>query len=363
MGKSDLIRIGNTITAIQNSAHLLPAIRNDVANLCTTQFPRLTAAEQQVYHGLSQDMSVKGNIGAGVAKGTAAERETRRAVFLIWKAVAQRQGQYLSATGVGARAAAAMTMGAGMLNAALADAMLKAAVVASQAGAQYVFDELRNDPVRFLTTHKILIKGSTTGADKLTSGAGDHENVMTFVFQYDAYRDKFEINSDKMINPNLGASHAFHTVSVPAVYFYQVPGFTDVNNSFAAVRGIKLTGADFMLTTQFTGCAFSWTTDGGVMRASHVAPSDKYRTYPGEGNGLAQRLVSEPGRMANANNKPLTVFGRGAGNAPVPAGNSYYPDAALQWASIFGVKRGGNWNFYLQAVNQADMIAEHRQIH
>jgi hypothetical protein len=363
MGKSDQRRIDDTITAIRNSPHLMQAIRNDIANLCTTQFPRLTLAEQQVYHGLSQDLSVKGKIGAGVAKGSAAERETRRAIFLIWKAIAQRQGQYASVTGVGARAAAAMTMGTGMLNAALSDAMLKAAVVASSIGAQYIFNELRNDPVGFVTAHKILIKGSTAGDKKLTGADGDYENVMTFQFQYDAYRDKFEVNSDKMINPNLGASHAFQTVSVPAVYFYQVPGFTDTNKSFAGVRGIKLTGADFMLTTQFTGCAFSWTKDGGVIRASHIAPSDKNKTYPGEGNGLARRLVSEPGRMANANNQTLAVFGRGAGNAPVPAGNSHYPDAALQWASIFGVQRGGNWKFYLQAVNQTDMIVEHRQIY
>jgi hypothetical protein len=46
----------------------MQAIRNDIANLCTTQFPRLTPAEQQVYHGLSQDMSVKSKIGTGVAK-------------------------------------------------------------------------------------------------------------------------------------------------------------------------------------------------------------------------------------------------------------------------------------------------------
>ena len=186
---------------------------------------------------------------------------------------------------------------------------------------------------------------------------------MGFHFQYDAFRDKFEFNTDKMLNPILGASHAFQTVSVPAVYFYQVPGFTDENNSFAGVRGIKLTGADFMLTTQFTGCAFSWTKDGGVVRASHITPSDKRRTYPGDGNGLALRLVNEPGKMANANNKRLSVFGRGAGNAPAPSGNKYYPDVALQWASIFGVERRGDWKFYVQAVNQADAIVEHREIY
>jgi hypothetical protein len=117
------------------------------------------------------------------------------------------------------------------------------AVVASAAGAQHVFSEFRNDPVRFVTAHKILIKGTTAGDNKLTGAAGDYENVVGFHFQYDAFRDKFEFNTDKMLNPILGASHAFQTVSVPAVYFYQVPGFTDENNSFAGVRGIKLTGA------------------------------------------------------------------------------------------------------------------------
>src|SRR5258708_11068816 len=111
-----------------------------------------------------------------------------------------------------------------------------------------------------------------------------------------------------------------------------------------------------MLTTQFTGCAFSWTNHGGVLRASHIsphggAPPGGPVTYPGGGIELAQRLMAN-GAMTNAAGAALTVFGAGAGNAPVaPPDNQYYPTPVTGWVSIIGLLKSGAWRLYAQVVD------------
>jgi hypothetical protein len=69
--------------------------------------------------------------------------------------------------------------------------------------------------------------------------------------------------------------------------------------------------------------------------------------------------------MANAGGTAVTAFGPGAGNAPVAAGNSFYPDPTvhiIRWVSIFGVVKGGGWRLYSQAIGGALQILEARRI-
>jgi hypothetical protein len=182
--------------------------------------------------------------------------------------------------------------------------------------------------------------------------------------QYAADTNKFIFGSSSKANH--GAGCVVSTVSVPAVHWSQVPGVgAAAPGNFAAVLGCELTGANYMLTTQFTGCAFCWTNHGGVLRASHISPSGGGPVgYPGGGNALAQRLSAQ-GTMANAANAALTVFGAGAGNANVPAaGNPFYPPSTqFRWGSIIGVnKGGGGWRLYLQVIGNNDQIQEARRI-
>jgi hypothetical protein len=263
-----------------------------------------------------------------------------------------------------------MTLQPAALNAAFSDAMLKAGVVAAGIGGQHVFQELETHPVRFLTQHRILVMGTPAGGDRFSIAPnGNYQNVLNFHFQYEGAEDKFLLAESKDKNGQYGADYTFATVSVPAVHWSHVPGVGPAPGNFTGVLGCELTGATFALTTQFTGCAFCWTTHGGTLRASHISPAGGGPTiYPGGGNALAQRMIlPAQGRMANAGNTALSVFGAGAGNAPaVRGGNPFYPDPAVnlfKWASIIGMNKGGNgWRFYLQVIGVPGNILEARRI-
>jgi hypothetical protein len=181
-----------------------------------------------------------------------------------------------------------------------------------------------------------------------------------------------------MVSAQYGAAHTFTTVSVPAVNWYDVPGNGGQQNpnvpaDFSQILGCELTGANFMLTTQFTGCTFCWTNQGGMLRAAHIGPTragypaaNLPTSYPGGGNGVAQRMIAQANPaagMANAQGAALHVFGRGAGNAPaIGGGNPFYPNANLGWATIIGRNAGG-WKFYLQAIQAGtNQIMEARRI-
>jgi hypothetical protein len=359
--KDAATRVADTLTMISNAPDLNAGIRTQIVALVNLQFPRLTPPEKAIFQQLSGEMSVKGQIGAGVAKGTSPEREKRRAIYLLWMAIGKAQTIDLF---IKPRAALAMSMPAASLNAAFSDVMLKAAVVACAPGGQFVYQELCTHPVRFLTQYPIIVLGSPAGGDRLsTAPNGNYQNALNFHFQYEAGLDRFVLGAHA--DGQLGANYSFLTVSVPAVHWSQVPNAGLAPCNFAGVLGCELTGANFMLTTQFTGCAFNWTSYGGVLRASHISPAGGgVGAYPGGGIALAQQVMLN-GAMANAGNTACTVFGGGAGNAPVAAGNMFYPNTvvnAIRWVSIIGVIKGANWRFYMQAISATMQILEARRI-
>lgn len=379
---TDSARVTETIAFINNHATSLPVRRQAAAQFCRQTYPKLSVFDFGAYntefHALSSAMSVKHH--ATVPAGNQDERATRRAIYLIWKSINKIAGPHPN---IAARADAAMGMATGNLDAALVDAILKASVYHSPAAAADVFNnEVVAHPRRFLTAHKVIVLGLTRGGDKFTNPASpSFANVINFSFQYDPTNDRFVFAGNG--NPNM-AAHVFPTVSVPAVIWYDVPGnggelapSPRPLADFAQILGCELTGANFMLTTQFTGCAFCWTNHGGVMRAAHVAPAKPNyvdvnlpTSHPGGGNGLASRIVAQgnaagmanAGGPANAGGAAVTVFGRGAGNAPVAAGNPFYPNANLTYATIIGCNTAG-WRFYMQAVDTGGNISEARRIY
>jgi hypothetical protein len=384
--KTDQTRVTETINFINNNVNVSVLRRQAVAQYCRQVYPKLSLIDFGAYntefHGLSGEMSVK-RVVTTVPAGNAAERMKRRAIFLIWKVMNKTlQGAQAQTS---AKSTAAMTMPTGNLDAALADAMLKASVCASPASAADVFQtDVLHHTRRFLATHKVFVKGLPRGADKFTNLAGaDFTNVLTFHFQYDCGGDRFIFNG--AADARYGASHAFQTVSVPAVAWHDVAGnggerAPRVPADFSRILGCELTGAPFMVTTQFTGCTFCWTQHMGVIRAAHIGPTKAgypsaalATSYPGGGPGVAQRVLDQiqqaagggggaPAAMANAAGAPLRIFGRGVGNAPpLAGGNSFYPAVNLGWATIIG-RNAGQWKLYMQSVSPALQITEARRI-
>lgn len=120
-------RVTDTLAIIQNAPDLTDIARQQISTWVSNMFTRLSPAERQTYHPLSGSMSVKAHIAPGVAKGDEPQRDKRRAIFLLWKAIGK--AQFLDAV-TAPRAAAAMTMAPAGLNAAFSEVMLKAAAVA-----------------------------------------------------------------------------------------------------------------------------------------------------------------------------------------------------------------------------------------
>lgn len=379
--KLDSTRVNETIAFIDNNANFPQARRHAVAQFCRQTYPKLSLLDFGPYSAefdaLSGELSVK--LHATVPAGNAADRSKRRAILLIWKSIGKA-----GTLGNLPAAQAAMTMPTGNLDAALADAIFKASVFASPAGGADVFiNEVMAHPRQFLATHKVIVLGLPTGAAKFSNLASpSFDNVLTFYFQYDPANDRFLFGGH--INPQYGAAHPFQTVSVPAVNWYDVPGNGGehaplVPANFAQILGCELTGASFMVTTQFTGCTFCWTDHLGIVRATHIGPTKAgypsaalATSYPGGGNGAALRMITQgnalpvgigvAAAMANAPGAALRVFGRGAGNAlPIAGGDPYYPDATLQYATIIG-RNSGAWKFYLQVVDSATHQISARRI-
>jgi hypothetical protein len=89
--KGDQTRVNDTLNMIQNAPDLTGIIRTQIVTMVNNTYPRLTQANRQAYHQLSINMSVRDNIAAGVPRGTQAQRELRRAIYLLWMTIGKVQ--------------------------------------------------------------------------------------------------------------------------------------------------------------------------------------------------------------------------------------------------------------------------------
>jgi len=361
--KGDQARVNETLNFIRGYGAIPALVRNDIALMVSAAYPRTTPLQQQAYHTLSLAMSVK--TGATVPPGNDQQRMMRRAIVLIWQAMSTKANDPAP---VRARGVAAMGLGIGFLAAALDDAMLKAAVVASPAGAAHVFlNEFATHPQRFLRVHRIFARGSTAGRQRFEVAGGPYTNVMNFSFYYEPGFDRFEL-AVIPLNAAVGPGYVFATVSVPAVHWSDVPGVAAQPGNFAGVLATELSGASYMVTTQFTGCSFCFKGAGQVMHAAHISPAGDVNkvNYVGAGTALANRIVNHGGAFANVGGAAaLNVFGNGAGNAVLPAGgNGFYPVKTapaqagfMKWMTVFGLRKNGvDWRIYTQSVDGVDAI-------
>jgi hypothetical protein len=332
---------------IQNAPDLTAPIRQDIATFVDKHIRSWSIADRLKYQKLS------------AAIGNPLDVEKRRDIFVLWKAIYAAQGT------TGPLADAAMTMATPLLGAAFSDVMLKAAIVASAAGARYVYSALTNNPVQFLQMHTIFIEGSTVGRERFsTAPNGNYQNVLHWYLHYHCDNDCFYFAPREI--DVWGANAPVPAVSVPAVHWQLVPGVGPEPGNFAGILGCEVAGGPtLMLTTQFTGCSWCWTNAGGVLRAAHISPGGPGTTvYTGGGMALARQIINT-GWMTNAPTKPLggalSVFGSGDGNAVV-TGAPHYPDrggGTARYTSIFGLRDStAGWRFYTQSIDVAKKIIQ-----
>jgi len=209
-------------------------------------------------------------------------------------------------------------------------------------------NKFKPDALNFLTNNNMFIYGSNTD--------GVVDCFLEYIWKYDQF---------KIIPPPSGKPHPYQlkAVNVPAVPWDLVPNRT-AGSTFADIVGTELTGADVMISTQFTGCAFCFKEVGGRLFAAHIMPDNgNAGQIPGSGIELANQLAGQRAPTVTGgdfSNAPgvgtFKVYGRGYSNiASRPAGYVYTgPPSAM---TVIGVRRGAGWQIFSQEVSATKQLS------
>jgi len=354
MGKDTNIRVAETIAYI--GSQVGAAVRPAVTKYLTDEMQRIAAMP-----GALDVFSDEMHIGT---KGSKDDRAARRAIIMLEQL---RGAPYVPAT----TAAQIKQLGAAQLAPRLAPLLESITIVACQRVggvmnplSQIFLNRFRANPIAFLQSKRLFIRGS----DQATGG--NLRNVADFWFLYDFKAvPVFKILTARPATDSGG--HSFSAVSIPAVDWFNVPGrgATPTAGSFAQLPGTELTGADVVLTTQFSGCAFCFKVVNSRIFATHIVPDDsvnhnKPLAAAGGGAELARQLAGQVNNVAGGDfaapvpaGGQFYVFGCGYSNIPnLPGG---YPSQTVpdEYMSVIGFFRNGAWEIYSQHVMNATYTA------
>jgi hypothetical protein len=211
------------------------------------------------------------------------------------------------------------------------------------------FTELQTTPQIFLQRHSLFTFGSTQRNTGLN-------NVVNQSFFYDFRQTKYKMMPAAPME--LPHTHMFNAVNIPAVSWYDVPGRTMniTNGSFAGIEATELTGANVVMSTNFTGCALCFKEVGGRLFAAHVMPAggDEGTNSIGSGELLARQLCGlDPNVTAGDFAPPVptggTFYVYGARYSNIPGHAEGYPGADPTTGknmSIIGFQNTGTWSIY-----------------
>ncbi|MEI6160273.1 MAG: hypothetical protein WCP77_10590, partial [Roseococcus sp.] len=145
--------------------------------------------------------------------------------------------------------AAVGNLAAGLLDLRIAPLITKLTILANQQCGNGVLVrdkflvELKARPDHFLRNERLLSGNIGVAAQNY------------FYYEYD--KDQYKID---MTQPaQYPSAYQFDAVTVPGVFWLNVPGRTNNTNtgSFATIAGTELTGQDVMISTMFSGCSFA----------------------------------------------------------------------------------------------------------
>jgi hypothetical protein len=358
--KDATVRINSVLGFIQN-CNLLTANERQSAHQLATNFIHNRYppgnAGQAGYDNFSNGMS----LGFHISSDPNNLRQMKRATYMLDRAIRDAvPASTLGNLGVGqiSDAAARVTFENYLRKAANVYQHGTGATTAAQAAMQALF----NQPLAFLQTNKLIVNGSNVR--DLTQG---DQNVLPFHFGYSAGYDRFQFD----VAPNAGYV-AVNVDSVTAQNWTSVPNSWVAGNAaggdFSQIDAIEL-ASQFMVTTQFTGCAFCMKAHGGHTYCAHVAPR---RDLPAAaaapvltGTQVATRIANNNGvngDFANAaGGNALSIYGAAfSSNVPVPG----YPNGlggGGGYMTVIGVLRAPGYEIYSQ-ITQNHAITSAQQI-
>ncbi len=349
MSKGTLERIDETLKFLKTTTVAPATLRDDVYAFAKAYADQsLSDAKSNFTKGVSRDMSTKQYTSTKDDWGDKTVRKERRAMNLLWMAMANRE-----------RATAAMKMQSGRVEDELLAVMKKAKATAdmkkgiSQGNQDILVNDFMGSPEKFLTKNIVVIYGIK--ADRQPTN-----NVGKFGFYFEASKDRYVFSSPC----KTPGAHMFDAFNVPAVVWVNVPnrGTNAATGSFADIQGIPLTGApNIMLTTQFTGCTFCVNEVGGTVYAAHIAPSNSAGALRGDTiysidpTTLAEQ-VGQTGDFANGRGlASVRVYGRDRGKNTFNNGYLYKTGShgGSNWMTIIGFKGPtGGWELFTQSISQ-----------
>ena len=366
MAKNDTQRITDTLNFLQNTNIVTNAERTPAYQLAlayvNARFPVGNAATP-AYHQFSQSMS----LGYHALSDPNQRRQMARALFLLWKAIQDHDPQFPMPQ-----------QNAAQINQATVERKLRNyirkarcvydSIHGGNAGATHVLTQvLPLNPLQFLEKNNVFIAGS--GALDATQAP---RNVQPAVFFYAPGRDRYEFQVNGFGGNGIAALNvesvtAFHWTNaryLPPPLPPAVPPPPNLATAdFSSMTGIELSGANMMVTTQFTGCAFCMAEHNGSMYCAHVSPSVPGMAPNVTGNPLARRIVATHGAFANAGGTQVRVFGRNFGSAPNPQGYDIGQGGGNDtYMTIVGFPGGNSYDIYSQTT-RGNVIRATRKIY
>lgn len=348
MSKNAIERIEQTLKFLKKTDIAPAAVRDEVYAFAKSYADAsLSDGKSNFTQSVSKDMSTKEYQDTKADWGDKGIRKERRAMALLWTAMANLE-----------RARDSMMMESGRVEDALLAVMKKAKATADMAkgisaGNQDILvNDFMASPENFLIKNQVVIYGIKADKQPL-------DNIGKFGFYFEASKDRYVFESPCK---KTGA-HLFDAFNVPAILWAKVPnrGTNAGAGSFADINGTPLTGAPaIMLTTQFTGCTFCVNDVGGVY-AAHIAPSNMAGKATNEAvhnidpTTLAEQ-VSATGDFANARRATtLRVYGRDKGKNTFNNGYLYKTGShgSKNWMTVIGFKDSDNgWSLYTQSISE-----------
>ncbi len=359
MAKTPAARVTDTLNFLANTAvatgpQRLPAwqLAQDYAN---GAFPNPLSPQ---FRAFSQSMS----LGYHFRSDPNLRRKMARALYLLWSAIRHNDPNFtLPAANISA-------INQATVERALRNYILKAGCVyerqhGGSGAATRALAVLRLNPLDFLRDNKVFVYGSS-----FLDAAQAPQNVLACKFEYNPHHDRYEFGVRQPAGNGAAAIQvesvtAFHWTDqryIPRPLVPPPPPLNIATADFGQMTGIQLSGAEPMVTTQFTGCTFAMAEHGGSMYCAHIAPAGVPNMAPNtDGATLAPRVMAT-GAFANAGGVAVDVYGRGAGTAPNDRGYNL-EGGGPTYMTIVGFPAGGSYGIYAQTTRNG-AIAEVRQV-
>lgn len=367
--KDSTVRITDTLNFIQNSNVLTAGERNSAhalaQNFINNRYPAGNAG-QQAYETFSGNMS----LGWHLRGDPNSIRNMKRAAYLLFRAIEDTvgnnaapgtYGNYQNAAQISdGRAPGVFT---GMVRRA---ALIQDAANGNNNAANRAQQDLLLNPLQFLRDYMVIVLGSPNR--DLTQG---DRNVLAFNFGFDSSNNRLVFRVPAMpgaVILNVDSVTAMNWTSVPGSYVNGNPA----GGNFSQIPAIEL-ASNFMVTTQFTGCAFCMKHTNGNMYCAHVAPRRDDGTQAHapllSGTQVAQRIFSNGGVAGNFSNAagggPLSIYGSAfSSSAPPGAGNGGgYPNnlgGGHSYMTIVGVLRAPNYEICAQVTQNSQITRAER---